>query len=415
MAGRQTLLTFECAVPHRGEGDVSGEPRRVLVVDDDLDHAELVQRTLERQGFAVTVVSDGFACFQAVETTAYSVILLDHSLPRVNGLEVLAELRRREISMPVVIVAGQGEEHLAIEVIKAGGMDFVVKMSGYFEALPTVLHKVLEQYALARETRSLHRETERRLRDSEALVDRLVRDEPLQTLRELASGSAHQLNNLLSVVSGRAQLLLRVVDQGPVRRSLEIIDRAGRDGAEVVCRIQQFIRQHDGDLNIASAVGPGTPAPIRRPPMTEPGAVLAPTRRVSTGSGLRVLLVDDELDVRETLAEQLEAEGFLVHQAADAVDAVAQLERGAAVDLVVTDHGMPGTTGADLARIIKHRWPHLPVGLVTGWSESMSSAPTIAQGVDFVLGKPVSIARLLDAVVLVCPARSTAHGSACLG
>ncbi len=589
MVDGQAGRTFECAVPPRGEGDVSGGRSRVLVVEDDLDHAEFVQRTLERQSFAVTVVGDGFACLRAVETTAYSVILLDYSLSLVNGLEVLAELRKREISVPIVMVTDQGEERLAIEAMKAGGMDFVVKTSGYLEALPTVLRKVLEQYELARENRSLHQETERRLRDAEALVelartltstldlkalinqigqaaaracdmerctifayeggcarplisqfadgrvdhdllrafqaaesrwveelpflaetlqrrdavvmnglgpdalfrssivpvparallavpllrqdtvtgalvldrstsaepvtaaqiihgtmvashvalalenanlyaesqramtelteaqDRLVRGETLRALGELASGAAHHLNNLLAVVSGRTQLLLRMVDQEPLRRPLEIIDRASRDGAEVVSRIQQFIRRHDGDLSIASAVGKGTTVTIRRPPVIEPGAVLEPARRVSTRSRLRVLLIDDELDVRETLAEQLEAEGFLVHQAGDAVDAVAQLEGGAAVDLVVTDHGMPGTTGAELARIIKHRWPHLPVGLVTGWSEVMSSAPAIEQGVDFVLGKPVSIERLLDAVVLVCPERSTGHGSACLG
>jgi len=267
---------------------------------------------------------------------------------------------------------------------------------------------------MALENANLDAETQRPMTELKEVHEHLVRGEELRTLRELASGAAHQLNNFLAVVSGRTQLLLRMVDQEQLRRPLEIIDRASRDGAEVVRRIQQFIRQHDGDLSIASAVGKGSPVTIRRPPVIEPD-VLAPTRRVSTCSRLRVLLIDDELDVRETLAEQLEAEGFLVHQAADAVDAVAQLEGGATVDLVVTDHGMPGTTGAELARIIKHRWPHLPVGLVTGWSEVMSSAPAIEQGVDFVLGKPVSIERLLDAVVLVCPARNTGHGSACLG
>lgn len=260
---------------------------------------------------------------------------------------------------------------------------------------------------MALENANLSAETQRAMTELKEVHEHLVRGEELRTLRELASGAAHQLNNLLAVVSGRSQLLLRMVDQEPLRRPLEIIERASRDGAEVVRRIQQFIRQHDGDLSIASAVGKCPTATIRQPPVIEPGAVLAPTRRVSTGSRLRVLLIDDELDVRETLAEQLEAEGFLVHQAADAVDAVAQLEGGATVDLVVTDHGMPGTTGAELARIIKHRWPHLPVGLVTGWSEVMSSAPAIEQGVDFVLGKPVSIERLLAAVVLVCPARSS--------
>lgn len=255
---------------------------------------------------------------------------------------------------------------------------------------------------MAPENANLDAETQRPMTELKEVHEHLVRGEELRTLRELASGAAHQLNNLLAVVSGRAQLLLRMVDQEPLRRPLEIIARASRDGAEVVCRIQQLIHQHDGDLSMASAAGKCTTATIRKPPVIGPGAVLAPTRRVSTGSRLRILLIDDELDVRETLAEQLEAEGFLVHQAADAVDAVAQLERGAVVDVVVTDHGMPGTTGAELARIIKHRWPHLPVGLVTGWSEVMSSTPTIEQGVDFVLGKPVSIERLLDAVVLVC-------------
>lgn len=589
MADGQLVWTFESAVPPPGEGDVDGRGSRVLVVEDDRNDAELVQRALERQGFEVTVVGDGFACLRAVETTDYSVILLDYSLPRVNGREVLAELRKREISVPVVMVTGQGEERLAVEAMKAGGVELVVKTSGYLVALPAVLRRVLEQYEFAGENRGHRRETEQRLRHAEALVelartlastldvkalinqigqaaaracdmerctifayeggwarplisqcadgrvdhevlracqaaesrwakelpflaealqrrdavvinefgpegpfkssivpvpvralltvpllrqdtvtgallldrstnadpvtageivhgkmvaghvavalenanlyaetkramtelkesqDRLVRGETLRALGELTSGAAHHLNNLLAVVSGRAQLLLRMVDQGPLRRPLEIIDRASRDGAEVVCRIQQFIRQHDGDLSIASAVGKSTTATIRQPPVIEPGAVLEPTHRVGTRNRVRILLVDDELDVRETLAEQLEAEEFLVHQATDAVDAVAQLEGGAAVDLVVTDHGMPGTTGAELARIIKQRWPHLPVGLVTGWSEAMSSAPATEQGVDFVLGKPVSIERLLEAVVLVCPARDTGHGSACRG
>ena len=263
---------------------------------------------------------------------------------------------------------------------------------------------------MAVENAKLNAETQRTMTEPKEGHDHLARGDELRTLRDLASGAAHQLNNLLAVVSGRAQLMLRMVDQDPLRRPLEIIDRASRDGAEVVRRIQQFIRQHDGELSIASAAGKCTTATIRQAPVVEPGAVRAPTR-VSTCSHLRILLIDDDLDVRETLAEQLEAEGVLVHQAADAVDAIAQLEGGAVVDLVVTDYGMPGTTGAELARLIKDRWPHLPVGLVTGWNEVMTRAQATEHGVDFVLGKPVRIERLLDFAALVCPLRISRHES----
>lgn len=60
----------------------------VLVVDDDLDHAELVRRTLERHDSALEIahVADGPACLVALEHKRYAVILLDYSLPRMTGL-----------------------------------------------------------------------------------------------------------------------------------------------------------------------------------------------------------------------------------------------------------------------------------------------------------------------------------------
>ncbi len=67
---------------------------RVLLVDDDVDHAMIVRRTLEKQGgFAVTHVVDGASCLETVAKEAFGVVLLDYSLPKMNGLEVLAKIR----------------------------------------------------------------------------------------------------------------------------------------------------------------------------------------------------------------------------------------------------------------------------------------------------------------------------------
>ena len=463
MSDGQAVRMFERAAPPRGEGELARDhrslhqetERRLRDAEALVELARTLSSTLDLKalinqiGEAVARACDMERCtIFAYEggcarplTSQFADGRVDHDLLRafqavesrwVEELPFLAEtLQRRDAVVTngldpdslfrSSIVPVPARALLTLPLLRQGTVTGALVLDRSTSAEPVtaaqIIHgtKVANHVALALENANLHAETQRALTELKETRDRLVRGETLRALGELASGAAHHLNNLLTVVSGRAQLLLRMVDQGPLRRPLEIIDRASRDGAEVVCRIQQFIRQHDGDLNLASDVGKGTTATIQRPPMIESGAVLERTGGVSSRSRLRVLLIDDELDVRETLAEQLEAEGFLVHQATDAVDAVAQLEGGAAVDLVVTDHGMPGTTGAELARIIKHRWPHLPVGLVTGWSEAMGSGPAIEQGVDFVLGKPVSIERLLAAIVLVCPAPNTGHGSACLG
>jgi len=153
-------------------GAASLEVTSVLLVEDDADQAKLVRRMLERQEppFEVTAVSDGLAGLEALTLRSYSVVLLDYSLPRMNGLEVLARMRERGMSVPVVMVTGQGDEHVAVEAIKAGALDYVVKTAGYLNALPTVLRKTLKQHDMVMENVRLYRELERQLLRTETLL-----------------------------------------------------------------------------------------------------------------------------------------------------------------------------------------------------------------------------------------------------
>ena len=67
------------------------------------------------------------------------------------------------------------------------------------------------------------------------------------------------------------------------------------------------------------------------------------------------------------------------------------------VDLVITDLGMPDMTGWDVARTVRERWPHLRVGLITGWGDHVLPAAERKQ-VDFVISKPFEEARLHEAL-----------------
>jgi signal transduction histidine kinase len=78
--------------------------------------------------------------------------------------------------------------------------------------------------------------------NAEAAPPELVQREALRALADLASGAAHHLNNLLTIVVGRVQLVLRSTDDERVRRSLAIVEQAAKDGADIVRRLQHFAR-----------------------------------------------------------------------------------------------------------------------------------------------------------------------------
>ena len=112
-------------------------------------------------------------------------------------------------------------------------------------------------------------------------------------------------------------------------------------------------------------------------------------------SGMRVLLVDDELSSAEVLALVLAGEGYEVTVAADARQALARLD-DAAPDLLVADFMMPGMNGADLARAIRDRprFQQLPVLLISGAPESALRAYRPVY--DVFLRKPFGLEQFLQ-------------------
>jgi CheY-like chemotaxis protein len=115
----------------------------------------------------------------------------------------------------------------------------------------------------------------------------------------------------------------------------------------------------------------------------------------------RILLVDDDEAVRETLTELLEVVGFCVVQAADAAEALKILRHDGAIDVLVTDLTMPGDDGIALIRQAREIKRDLPAILLTGYAEQMTSVATIAGGNFHVLRKPVESDLLVEQLVLL--------------
>jgi CheY-like chemotaxis protein len=128
--------------------------------------------------------------------------------------------------------------------------------------------------------------------------------------------------------------------------------------------------QLGGRLELTSAPGQGTTATLWMP-IGEAQPLSTPQVQSSADAGRSaiILVVDDDPLVAMSTADMLEDLGHKVIEASSADQALKILEDGQTVDLLLTDHAMPGMTGIELARIVRSRRPTMPVLLATGYSD----------------------------------------------
>ena len=113
----------------------------ILVVDDEADIRELVSGVLEDEGYAVRTAADSTAALEAIEERRPSLLLLDVWLQgsRLDGLQILQEVKRRDPNLPVLMISGHGNLDTAVAAVREGAIDFIEKP---FEA-ERLVHLVL--------------------------------------------------------------------------------------------------------------------------------------------------------------------------------------------------------------------------------------------------------------------------------
>jgi len=163
-----------------------------------------------------------------------------------------------------------------------------------------------------------------------------------------------------------------------------------------------IVQRHRGELSLRPNDPRGTVVTLRLP-QAAPGATTTEPTSTPEGPPLRILIIDDELTVREALADSLAEDGHAVIQAASGPEGLAQLADGVTVDVVVTDLGMPEMTGWDVARAVRTRHPGLPVGLITGWAVALEISDEERRGVDFLIAKPYTMEALRAAFAPIQP------------
>ncbi|GID06069.1 sigma-54 dependent transcriptional regulator [Pseudomonas sp. 008] len=151
----------------------------VMVVDDESSIRSAVEQWLSLSGFEVQLFSRADECLAQLPKHFPGVILSDVRMPGMSGLELLAEVQRRDADLPVILLTGHGDVPMAVEAMRDGAYDFLEKPFSP-ETLLSSLRRALDKRRLVLENRALHEQADNRAKLDATL---LGVSRGLQTLR----------------------------------------------------------------------------------------------------------------------------------------------------------------------------------------------------------------------------------------
>ncbi|MFQ5459030.1 MAG: sigma-54-dependent transcriptional regulator, partial [Myxococcota bacterium] len=202
---------------------------RILIVEDNDRHAELIEEQLLGMKLADPPCAIrtarsrcGEDALARIRRDEADVVLLDYGLPDYDGLELLQEIRAARSRLPVVFVTSRASVKVAVEAMKSGASDYLVKDETYLEALPVILADVIARCRLREDNRRLKVEVSRQSREIRALRTALS---GRYRLREIvASGPAmlRVLRMLELAIESTASVLL----EGETGTGKEVLARA---------------------------------------------------------------------------------------------------------------------------------------------------------------------------------------------
>lgn len=211
------------------------QPLHVLHIEDSEEDSELINRLLSNNGIPCEIkrVETRSAVFDALQTHSFDLILSDCKLPGFSGHHALEIAHALKPEIPFVFVSGTIGEETAIESLRNGATDYVLK-DRLNRLVPAIRRAMTEA-----EERMLCRQLQQRLREAGRL----------EAIGALSNGIAHDFNNILTIILGHTSLLNE--EKAHPERVLEIsetISEAARRASEIVEQLLAFARKSEGHV-----------------------------------------------------------------------------------------------------------------------------------------------------------------------
>ncbi|MBE9007362.1 response regulator [Fortiea sp. LEGE XX443] len=231
------------------------ETLRILVVDDDEVDRMAVRRALMQAGVKMELseAGDGNKALLALKNNTYDCVFLDYRLPDQDGLTLIHRLRASEIKVPLVVLTAQGDEQIAVELMKAGATDYLAKSRVSSETLAQVLRNAIRVYraemqaSLAlQQLRESHeqlirknQELERQRQQIQLQNFKLIEASRLKT--QFLASMSHELRTPMNAIIGFSQILLRPKFGQLTHQQRDMIERILNNGKHLLMLLNEVL------------------------------------------------------------------------------------------------------------------------------------------------------------------------------
>ena len=214
----------------------------VLCVEDDEGLLYLLHKSLEEANIVVTEALNGEQGLQLLQDGNYDAVVIDHEMPIVTGLEVIHRMKLTHNLTPIIMVTGAGSEEVAVEAMRLGASDYLVKDTNltYLKILPSVIRQVIHERELA----EAHQAVERALQ---------LERERSKLLAQFIQDASHEFRTPLTLIQTACFLLERISEEPKQQTYIQRIHRHADSILKLVEHLLQLaILDNTPSLNLVS-------------------------------------------------------------------------------------------------------------------------------------------------------------------
>lgn len=246
-------------------------PQKILLVEDDEDDAFFIKDSFSERVKGphpiITHAETPQAALDYLSKESFDICLFDYRLGEMDGIDLIQLVRAKGIHCPIILLTGHGDQEIAVQAMKAGAIDYLVKSKLTAGSLEQAIRYAIQLH----KEEELRKETEEKLKKSyddvsaanrelnislqklQSAQNQILRSEKLASIGRLAAGVCHEILNPINIISGHTQALKmeRPDDSSLLEDLKSIMEEIGRV-EKIISGLLKFSRKEEMEMKEVS-------------------------------------------------------------------------------------------------------------------------------------------------------------------